>query len=95
MPAENTASYTCEVTNSALAPSSKDEARVALAPSSKDEAALAPLIRDEVCRVAKDTPCTPSFRVKGFRSIALSNSTTSSVITKLRSIAKRVYLGVR
>ena len=83
--AKNTASYTYKVINSALTPSSKDEAKVV----------LAPFVRDKAYRVVKDTLSTPSFRVKGFRSIDLLNSTTSSVIAKLRSVAKRVYSGVR
>ena len=63
--------------------------------------ALTPSFEVKVYRVANNTSntpsfrATPSFRVKGFRSIDLLNSTISSVITKLRSIAKRVYLGVR
>ena len=85
MLAKNTASYTYKVTNSTLTPSSKDEAKVA----------LTPLIRDKAYRVVNNTFNTPSFGVKGFRSIDLLNSTISSIITKLRSTAKGVYSGVR
>ena len=89
--AKNTASYTYKVINSTLTPSSKDEAKVILTPSSKDK----------VYRVVNNTfntlsfRVTPSFRVKGFRSINLLNSIISSIIIKLRSIAKGVYLRVR
>jgi len=82
---------------STFTPSFRVEAKVVLTLSSKDEAkvALTPPIKDKVYRVVKDALSTPSFRVKGFRSISLLNSTISSTITKLRSIAKRVYLEVR
>ena len=89
--AKNIASYTYKVINSTLTPSSKDEARVA----------LVLLIRDKVYRVVNNTSntpsfrATPSFRVKGFRSIDLLNSIISSIITKLRSIVRKVYLRVR
>ena len=80
---------------STLTPSFRVKAKVALTPSSKDEAALTPFVRDKAYRIVKDALRTPSFRVKGFRSINLLNSTISSIITKLRSIARRVYSGVR
>ena len=89
--AKNTASYTYKVINSILTPSSKDEAKVVLTPS----------FRDKLYKVVNNTlnslsfRATPSFRVKGFRSIDLLNSIISSTITKLRSIVRRVYLKVR
>ena len=93
---KNTASYTYEVTNSTLTPSSKDEAKVTLTLSSKDKAkvVLTPSFRDEAYRVTNNTlntpsfRATPSFRVKGFRSIDLLNSIISNTIIKLRSIVK-------
>ena len=48
-------------------------------------------------RVINNAP-TPSLRVKGFKSINLFRklySTASSIVVKLRSIVKRVYLKVR